>query len=123
MKYETVSIFTRTEDLKISTIAIILFITAKKMTELQIVAILIKYITEWLKTTQDGKEAWIQSCEDLNIGDLTLCEEEFRKWLKKKKSQDLIDLEILYCGETKGTINFDACLVDKSQLPENFAKE
>ena len=54
-------------------------------------------VTEWVKNTEAGKEAWKQSSEDFNIGDLSLClgNEELLALLKKN---NVIDIEIeTYC--------------------------
>lgn len=30
-----------------------------------------KAITNWVRTTDDGKDAWLESCKDFNVGDLS----------------------------------------------------
>lgn len=52
-------------------------------------------VTEWARTTDNGRELWIESVEDLNIGDLT--------------SADVLDTdEFMHIAATHGISNVDA---------------
>lgn len=76
-----------------------------------------KAVTEWVKTTKDGKEAWKDSSEDFNVGDLaghTMCE-SFLDILQGKYG--IRDLHIVTNSQDdNGHWSFDTVLVDSSEL-------
>lgn len=76
-----------------------------------------KAITEWVKTTKDGKEAWEASSEDFNVGDLvdhTMCE-SFLDILQGKYG--IRDLHIVTNSQDDaGNWHYDTVLVDEEDI-------
>jgi hypothetical protein len=109
--------FIRQEDGEVTSTALVKFRLNKKMTREQIIDVLKNLITEWIKTTVRGKEAWIYSGNDFNIGDLASYEHMFCNWLPHSKltKTGIVDFEFLECGDT-GSMPFDTVLAHPNEI-------
>lgn len=76
-----------------------------------------KAVTEWVKTTKDGKEAWEESSNDFNVGDLvdyTTCE-SFLDILQGKYG--IRELHVITNShDDSGNWAYDTVLVDQDSL-------
>ena len=98
-------------------LAVVEFTVRPSLSSRQALVALKKVLTQWVKTTKNGKDAWKQSSEDFNIGDLALCEEDFRKYgAKALETQGVYSFNILYCGDVADAEMFDTILIDKAKL-------
>jgi hypothetical protein len=104
--------FVREEEGHCTTIAIVRITTLTPVTsqEEQIKTIQ-DAVTEWVRSTEDGKEGWKISCEDFNIGDLSQYEDTFRAWLKTAYKGNLRKMEFIALEDTGDSIAFDCPLV------------
>ena len=83
-------LFTRDEGDAQTTFAVVSILTRKPVSTVEEkVAAIKEAVRRWVKRTKDGDECWDQSCEDLNVGDLSLYDTSFRKWLKRPRQADL----------------------------------
>ena len=98
-------------------LAVVEFNVRPSLSSRQALAALKKVLTQWVKTTKDGRTAWKQSSEDFNIGDLSLCEEDFKRYgAKGLEAQGVYSFNILYCGDVADAETFDTILIDKAKL-------
>lgn len=76
-------------------------------------------VTKWVETTEMGREAWINSSEDLNIGDLLSgydgCPSFNRQFNPLLKEQGIDDWKVIYQMGNGGTESYDHVLAS----PEN----
>jgi hypothetical protein len=79
-------------------------------------------ITEWIKDTDDGKEAWETSCRDFNVGDLSSYVDS--PWLHNILAVHGIgDLKVTihsYDSTDNDSWYYDRILVDKTKLPKKL---
>jgi predicted Fe-Mo cluster-binding NifX family protein len=71
-------------------------------------------ITDWILETEEGKEAWAESCEDFNIGDVLMHypSESLTRYLRKR-GVNVLSLEQ---ATTADVVSFDRILVDTARL-------
>lgn len=62
-------LFLRHESARVSTAALLQGRT-RLASNKEVLATLRRVLTEWVASSEEGKEAWIASCEDMNIGDV-----------------------------------------------------
>lgn len=90
-------LFTRDEGDCQTTVAVVSILTRKPVSTVEEkVAAVKEAVTRWVKKTKDGDECWDESCEDLNIGDLSMYDRSFRKWLKRPRQADLTLADISF---------------------------
>lgn len=116
---ETTIPFIRTEDGKVTTVALVKFTLAKKMTKDQILIALTALLTQWAKETVEGKKAWEYTGGDFNIGDLASYEGDFCKWLLHAKltAKGIINFEFLENGDMD-TESYDRVLMNTKELED-----
>jgi hypothetical protein len=117
--HSTVIPFTRYEDGKLSTIALVKFTLTKKMTKDQILKALTTLLTQWVKDTDEGKKAWEYSGGDFNIGDLASYEGEFGEWIAHSKltAKGIINFEYLENGDMD-IESYDRVLMNADELED-----
>lgn len=117
--FETTIPFIRHEGGVITTIALVKFTLNKKMTKEQILKALTTLLTEWAKTTKEGKKAWVASVSDFNIGDLASYESAFCLWLTHSKLTltGIINFEFLENGDMDHE-RFDRVLMNADELED-----
>lgn len=71
-----------------------------------------KSITEWAKTTEEGKKAYNYSSGDFNFGDLASYLED-SKLVEILKSNGITNLKMSIINSKIGDFSFDAILVEK----------
>lgn len=73
-------------------------------------------VTEWVRNTQDGKEVWDMSCQDLNIGDLLCAGAGTMHSLGRfLKAQGIVKMS-LESEDLSKTISFDSLLARESDI-------
>ena len=98
-------------------LAVVEFTVRPNLSSRQALAALKKVLTQWVKTTKDGRAAWKQSSEDFNIGDLALCDEDFKKYgAKALETLGVYGFNILYCGDVADAETFDTILIDETKI-------
>mgnify|MGYP003406004441 CR=1 len=78
-------------------------------------------VTEWVKTTQDGKDAYNRSAADFNVGDLSTEDYqsgELNRILREHGIDDL-DIEVEANQHPQTDWTYDMHLVDDTQLDED----
>jgi len=82
-------------------------------------------VTEWVNTTEEGKEAWQSSSEDFNIGDLSVHLAGEDTWEEDALARCLRNhgitwLEVECYSDTNGDVDwtYDTVLVDDLALNE-----
>jgi hypothetical protein len=110
--------FIRQEVDGVKTIAILRVIPTSKLSQKAVLDALIKLITRWVKETKEGTEFYVNNGNDLNIGDLALCEERFNNWLLhvNLRAVGIQDYKIEVIAEVEGAELFDRPLVDPRRL-------
>lgn len=76
-------------------------------------------VTGWVADTSDGRSVWIDSCEDMNIGDLASAgiPASLRKYLRAEGIRNL-EIDIPDTGGVDAcNYTFDSHLVDESRIP------
>lgn len=83
----------------------------------QILQPLTAAVTQWINETKAGRDAWRDSCEDFNVGDLAACLEdaELKARLKALGVNDLEINLIMDSDQQEGWV-YDTVLVDRSAL-------
>lgn len=83
----------------------------------QILQPLTAAITQWINETKAGKDAWRDSCEDFNVGDLATCLEdaELKARLKARGVHEL-EIRLIMDGDQQEGWIYDTVLVDRSAL-------
>jgi len=116
MNYQKIIPFIREETgVGLTTLAIVRIATTHNISTKRAFEKLQKAITNWVRTTRSGEECWKESDGDLNIGDLALYEQQFKKDMALKRF-GIEEFEIIYCGETsEGSFPFDTHLVTKEE--------
>jgi hypothetical protein len=77
---------------------------------------LVSAVTEWVRDTRIGQRAWVESHEDLNIGDLHHYEDT-ASLRQKLVAHHIHDLNIqTFVNIPKGNWTFDDILVDTAAL-------
>jgi hypothetical protein len=118
--HQVVLPFIRQEGLSKTTIAVTRLEFAKKTSSQAAAKALVSSVSKWVKDTVAGKDCWKQSCADLNIGDLALCEVQFNAWLKNNR-QTLRGFAILYLGDaSEGCLSFDKVLAEGVPDPKEM---
>lgn len=69
-------------------------------------------ITEWVENTEDGLEAWEQSTEDLNIGDLI--SEDTQSLNPFLQKYGILKWQTIYQLHEKEEVSYDRVLADPS---------
>lgn len=70
-------------------------------------------ITEWVETTQEGKDEWEGSCEDFNIGDLLMAsDDELMPILRK---HGIAGLRTIYAHDPDLVYPYDTILAEPSE--------
>lgn len=69
-------LFTRIERVDVTAMACLQLETLGVLDDTQVFSALKRAVTEWVIGTESGRDAWLRSCEDLNIGDLA-CDDSF----------------------------------------------
>lgn len=79
-------------------------------------AAIVRAVTEWVKYTEEGKEAWERSSNDFNIGDLS--GELGGSLLNYLSKQGIENLDITTFSTTNGNRvwTYDTLLVDSGEL-------
>lgn len=71
-------------------------------------------VTNWIKETEEGREAWEESCEDFNVGDLFLQSRELlRPFLEK---YGIAGVDLVYQLSEGEEVSFDRILVNYETL-------
>ena len=110
--------FIRTEEGKVSTLAILRVTLTHKLSTEAIIKTLTKLLTQWVKETKEGANAWKQSSEDFNIGDLALFEGNFNQWVSHTtlRAAGIMDYAIEMVDDVDGSVDYDLPLVDPNRL-------
>lgn len=74
-----------------------------------------KGVTEWVRTTEEGRRLWEYSSEDLNIGDLASYLED-ASLLECLKRRGIEGIDLLYEVVEGEEISYDHVLVDGDEL-------
>jgi len=111
--------FIRQEGIDITTISIMKFKVMDDMDEKSVLKKFIDVVTQWVSSTEEGKEAWEYSSEDFNVGDLASYEDEIKEAMSKElMANGIHDFEILWGGDSTEIVSFDTILVDSSKLKD-----
>ena len=73
-------------------------------------------LTQWVQTTDGGKEAWEESNEDFNIGDLSNQSLEPINEILAKQGVRITDIEVHSMDGTSEGWSYDTVLVNASEL-------
>ena len=80
-----------------------------------------KVITDWINNTKQGKDAWIYSCDDFNIGDLAShTTNDYLIAAFKKEGISDFTIKDEYPKSNTDIWHFDTILIDINSLQENF---
>lgn len=79
-------------------------------------------VTNWMLTTDEGKDAWDHSSEDFNVGDLSLCV-GIPKLTACLEGEGIFGLKIQTHTGSLGEWSFDTILAHSGELEEAFADE
>lgn len=75
-------------------------------------------LTEWVKKTKQGQTAWKESCDDFNVGDLSMCCDN-KALTKILAEHGVINMEVDTVSETAvDDWDYDTVLVDASEVEE-----
>jgi hypothetical protein len=69
----------------------------------------------WINETQEGKDLWADSSEDLNIGDLSMAEPDIDEYLK---AHDIFGYEASVLSAENSEYHFDTVLVERDEVKE-----
>jgi hypothetical protein len=88
----------------------------------QLLRRLIVAVTEWVRTTKEGKQAWKNSSEDFNVADLSAClpvlpGDPLHDILAKYGIEDL-DIDVFQDTDPDPNWTYDTVLVDETDLEE-----
>jgi len=116
MKMPNVKFIVRRESTDEETFALV---TAKVLTdelkgEKEFLKALVKGITDWVRTTGNGKQAWEASSHDFNVGDLVDYQSDF--CLKQRLQKEGIyefNVETFSCNQICGFWSYDTVLADE----------
>jgi hypothetical protein len=110
--------FIRQEVDGIKTIALLQFTVTRKLSQKALLNAFIRLITKWVKETVEGRKALDYTNGDFNVGDYALHEATIHDYLPHAalKREGIVDIEILYNGETDGAELYDKVLIDQSRL-------
>lgn len=75
-------------------------------------------LTEWMRTTQEGKDAWEDSSHDFNVGDLANAPTDSSPLKELLAAQNVHDLEIDVYSDVSGDRywTFDTLLVKADEV-------
>lgn len=76
-------------------------------------AALMRAITKWVKNTEEGREAWTDSCRDFNVGDLAMIASDT---LKAHLAEEGIEEMEIDLGGGEADFGFDKILVNRDEL-------
>jgi len=93
----------------VSTLAIVQIEASREMTRPQVIDAIEAAVTEWVRTTSEGRHAWEISVHDLNIGDLA--SHGVDGLLPFLRQHGILDLAFLYVGGIDDVVPFDRVLV------------
>lgn len=71
-------------------------------------------LTQWVRCTKTGKSAWVQSCEDLNIGDLSSC--PATSYMRFLRAEGVLSLKISLLDVEDDQFAYDTVLVNEEDL-------
>jgi hypothetical protein len=110
--------FIRQEVEGVSTIALLQFTVTRKLSQKALMNAYTRLITRWIKDTVEGRKALEYSNGNFNVGDYALYEHTIHGHLPHAalKREGIVDIEILYNGETDGAELYDKVLVDTTRL-------
>lgn len=117
-EHSTEIAFSRMDGCELDTLAVIVFEHHAKLdTEAAVLAALKQGVTNWVKTTKEGKEAWEDSVEDLNIGDLD-GHENNPELQASLAAEGITDWDCIFSLSIGNQVSYDKILVHEDQLEE-----
>ena len=109
--------FLRHEQAEVSTLAILQVTLDQDLDSSTIVKYIEEVTSAWINDTEEGKQAWQETDEDLNIGDLALRDKTYLKYaMEPLKEKGILDLKFIWCGDVEDYIEYDHILVDYETL-------
>lgn len=109
--------FVRHEGLDVPTVGIArirLFGTTAKDNKRGLFGALMQGVTEWVRHTEQGKDAWASSMEDLNIGDIVEhCGDDYSLLNEHLRPQGLELIDVVV-SDVETAYSFDTVLVDQA---------
>lgn len=84
----------------------------KKLSQDEVGWLFTRLVREWITTTKEGQDAYAESAEDFNIGDLSVRDATFTEWFFEKRAHKgcLLGLDIKsidFAGNIGGELSYD----------------
>lgn len=109
--------FARREDGSITTLGILDLRTTLEDDE-EVFEALTAAITQWIRTTEEGRQAWAYSSNDFNIGDLVGGDHHKNPDLKRLLAERGIEIADVTVADSDGdALDYDTVLVNQNELP------
>lgn len=112
---KTTLLFTRSESAMVSTLAIVSVTSNLSQDPAVLMVNLKSAITSWIKSTDEGKDAWNESRGDFNIGDFaSYCNNDSMK--QCLVDEGLLSVNVTIIDSANEHIPFDTILADEDEL-------
>lgn len=109
--------FTRRENGKITTIAIVEVQTGPTLYAYEVFKRLKLAVTDWVNENQEGQRAYHESVDDFNIGDLANWENSIQgSLLPFLQRHGILDVRFKALADPEASFDYDTLLVDESRL-------